>query len=131
MPTLDKMSPSAARRVLIIDDNVDFAEMLKELLQIHRHSVTVAFSGEKGLEAAHQCKPDVVLCDIGLPVMDGYQVARAFRSDADLRDTFLVAITGYDMFRDKQRAADAGFDIHLTKPPDFEVIERILESPVR
>ncbi len=119
------------RRVLIIDDNVDFAEMLKELLQLHQHSVSVAFTGEKGLEAARRSRPEVVLCDIGLPEMDGYEVARAFRSDADLRDTYLVAITGYDMFRDRQRAADAGFDVHLTKPPDFEAIERILESPPR
>ncbi len=119
------------RRVLIIDDNVDFAEMLKELLQLHRHSVSVAFTGEKGLEAARRSRPEVVLCDIGLPEMDGYEVARAFRSDAELRGAYLVAITGYDMFKDKQKAADAGFDVHLTKPPDFDVIERILESRPR
>ncbi len=122
---------AAPRRVLIIDDNVDFAEMLRELLQLKHHEVRVAFNGPQGLETARSYRPEVVLCDIGLPIMNGYDVARAFRAEKALRTALLVAITGYDLFNDKKTALDAGFDLHLTKPPDLDLLERLLVAPGR
>jgi PAS domain S-box-containing protein len=121
-----------ARRVLVIEDNVDAAESLKEVLEIEDHEVAVAFNGPEGLEAARDFEPDIVLCDIGLPGMDGYDVARAFRADVQLRDIALVALTGYALAEDQKRAADAGFDRHLAKPPDFRSLEQVLaELPAR
>src|SRR5262245_27783532 len=91
------------RRVLVIEDNDDAAEMLVEVLALDGHTVTRAQSGPEGLERARENKPDVVLCDVGLPGMTGYEVARAFRDDAALRDVFLVALTGYASPEDRQR----------------------------
>ena len=123
--------PLRDRRVLIIEDNVDFAESLRELLELDGHEVAVAYSGTEGLTKAHEFQPEVLLCDIGLPGMDGYDVARAFRADDSLRGTFLIALTGYAQPEDLQRAIEAGFDRHLAKPPDLKELERMLaEVPV-
>ena len=132
----DKTEPSAAerrpRRVLIIEDNVDAADSLREALELNHHEVEAASTGPEGLEKAHRFKPDVVLCDIGLPGMDGYEVARAFRSDEALRGTFLVALSGYALPDDLERAANAGFHRHLAKPPNIEKLEDLLaEAPER
>jgi PAS domain S-box-containing protein len=118
--------PSPRRRVLVIEDNVDAAESLKEALELGDHEVAIAFNGPEGLDRAHGFKPDVVLCDIGLPGMDGYQVARAFRADAALKNAFLVALTGYAGPEDQQRASEAGFERHLAKPPSMGKIELLL-----
>jgi CheY-like chemotaxis protein len=90
--------------------------------------VYVADSGPKGIEIARRVYPDVVVCDIGLPVMDGYEVARAIRSDPDLSSAFLVAVTGYASHEDARRAAGAGFDRHLGKPVPVEVLEEVLAT---
>jgi two-component system CheB/CheR fusion protein len=131
-----KTEPSAAerrpRRVLIIEDNVDAADSLREALELNHHEVEAAGTGSEGLEKAHRFKPDVVLCDIGLPGMDGYEVARAFRSDEALKGTFLVALSGYALPDDLERAANAGFHRHLAKPPSMEKLEDLLaEAPQR
>ena len=92
----DLRTPSAAmpsRRVLVIEDNADAAETLREMLEMWGHEVAVARDGRAGVEKARAFRPDVVLCDIGLPVMDGYEVARAIRADPELASTFLVAVT--------------------------------------
>jgi PAS domain S-box-containing protein len=115
-----------ARRVLVIEDNVDAAETLKEVLELRRHQVAVAFSGPQGIEKAHTFMPDVVLCDIGLPGMNGYEVARTLRASQSLRDVALVAMTGYASDEDKQRAKEAGFDRHLAKPADLGTLDRVL-----
>ncbi len=114
------------RRVLVIEDNVDGAAMLKELLELGGHTVAVAGDGIEGLEKARQFSPDVVLCDIGLPNMDGYDVARAFRADAALGGIFLVALSGYATPEDRQRASDAGFARHLAKPLGPEQLDAVL-----
>jgi two-component system CheB/CheR fusion protein len=120
------------RRVLIIEDNVDAAESLREMLELNGHEVEAASTGPDGIEKAHRFKPDVLLCDIGLPGMDGYEVARAFRSDESLDGTFLVALSGYAMPDDLERAANAGFHIHLAKPPSIERLHDLLaRSPQR
>jgi CheY-like chemotaxis protein/two-component sensor histidine kinase len=116
------------RRVLVIEDNVDAAETMEVMLQLWGHDVVVAHDGRAGVETARTFQPDVVLCDIGLPVMDGYQVARAIRADPALAPTFLVAVTGYTLAEDQRRAATAGFDRHVGKPVAIDVIEDVLAN---
>jgi two-component system CheB/CheR fusion protein len=120
-----------ARRVLIIEDNVDGADMLRQALELGEHEVEVAYNGPDGLNKARVFKPEVVLCDIGLPGMDGYDVARALRSDPALRTVFLVALTGYALPEDLAKALDAGFDQHLAKPPSLDLLEQVLASAPR
>ncbi|HET8539670.1 MAG TPA: ATP-binding protein [Anaeromyxobacter sp.] len=115
-------------RVLVVEDNYDAAETLREMLLMWDHEVEVAHDGREGLDKARVFQPDVVLCDIGLPVMDGYEVARAIRSDPDLSSAFLVAVTGYASNDDARRAAGAGFDRHLGKPVPVEVLEEVLAT---
>lgn len=117
-----------ALRVLIIEDNVDAAETLRDVLELNGHQVAVAFAGQAGLEKARAFRPDVVVCDIGLPGMDGYAVARALREDPVFRRVGLVALTGYAMIQDRERATSAGFDCHLPKPPDLLALERIISE---
>ena len=118
----------ALRRVLIIEDNVDAAESLREVLELDGHTVDLAFSGAKGIEKAKGFLPEVVLCDIGLPGMDGYAVARAIRADPALQAICLVALTGYAGPDDIERSRAAGFDHHLPKPPGIETLDEILAS---
>jgi PAS domain S-box-containing protein len=115
-----------ARRVLIIEDNVDAAETLREVLEFGGHVVEVAYIGTVGIQLARAFQPDVVLCDIGLPGMDGYEVARAIRIDPLLRHMRLVALTGYAAPDDVARAREAGFDRHVAKPPSLQEIEEAL-----
>ncbi len=117
---------AAARDVLVIEDNRDAAETLADVLTLLGHRVRVAADGRGGLALAREQRPDVILCDIGLPDVDGYEVARAVRRDAALDGTRLVALTGYAQPEDRQRALDAGFDAHLPKPPAPEALERVL-----
>ena len=119
------------RRVLVIEDNVDAAETLREMLTIWEQDVEVAHDGLEGLAKVRAFRPEVVLCDIGLPAMDGYEVARAIRADAELASTFLVALTGYASLEDQRRAADAGFNRHLAKPVPVEVVEEVLVTAPR
>jgi two-component system CheB/CheR fusion protein len=118
-----------ARRVLVIEDSPDAADGLRDALAIGGHDVAIAYDGPSGIAKAHSFHPSVVICDIGLPGMDGFQVARAFRSDADLRDTYLVALTGYAQPEDRQRAAEAGFDRHVAKPVSIETLSALLAHP--
>jgi PAS domain S-box-containing protein len=116
------------RRVLVVEDNLDAAETLRELLLAWGHQAEVANDGPEGLEKARDFRPDVVLCDIGLPGMDGYELARAIRSDPVLASVSLVALTGYASAEDQRRAARAGFDRHLAKPVSMEQIEGALHG---
>jgi PAS domain S-box-containing protein len=113
------------RRVLVIEDNVESAEMLKEVLSLTGQDVVVAHDGASGLSLARDLHPDVVVCDLGLPEMDGYQVAKALREDESLKGTRLVALSGYALPQDLQRAREAGFDRHVAKPATFEQIESL------
>lgn len=117
---------TGGRRVLVIDDNVDAADSLKLLLEIAGHQVEVVYNGREGLTKARAWPPDVVLCDIGLPDIDGYEVARSMRVDPDLRHVVLAAVTGYAQPGDVAKALQAGFDAHVAKPPTMAAIEEVL-----
>jgi len=121
--------PTSRRRILVIEDNEDGATTLKEVLELRGNEVRVALDGPGGVALARDFAPEVVVCDIGLPGMDGYAVARALRADPATRGIFLVALTGYARPEDVRRAGEAGFDRHLTKPIVLEALERAL--PVR
>jgi signal transduction histidine kinase len=114
------------RRVLIADDDADSTETLRVLLQMAGHEVRTASNGQKAVEAAEQFHPDVALLDIGMPELNGYEVAARIRAQPDGRSVLLLALTGWGQDTDRQRAADAGFDHHITKPADLEMLERIL-----
>jgi signal transduction histidine kinase/DNA-binding response OmpR family regulator len=118
-----------SRRVLVIEDNPDSAESMRMLLALSGHQVEVAPTGVSGMERAREFRPEVVLCDIGLPGgMDGYAVARAMRQDPELSSTYLIASTGYGQAEDQRRCREAGFDAHLTKPVDLAELQRLLAS---
>jgi two-component system CheB/CheR fusion protein len=95
------------------------------VLEFGEHEIAVAFKGPEGLMKAREFKPEVVLCDIGMPGMDGYAVAKAFHADEALRATYLVALTGYALPQDVAKAKEAGFDQHLAKPFSVEELEQV------
>ncbi|HTI39046.1 MAG TPA: ATP-binding protein [Vicinamibacterales bacterium] len=113
-------------RVLIVDDNEDAAMMLSEALSHSGHQTAIAFDGPAALETASRLKPDVALLDIGLPVMDGFELARQIRSNHDLASMRLIAVTGYGQEHDRQRAHAAGFDAHLVKPVDIVQVTELI-----
>ena len=117
---------SPPRRVLIVDDNEDAANSLALILKLGGHETDSVYTATAALQRAADFKPDVVLLDIGLPGMDGYEVARKIGELPGLRNIRLVAVTGYGRSDDRRRARDAGFDDHLTKPVEFAVLERTL-----
>ncbi|MDB5886887.1 MAG: domain S-box protein [Polaromonas sp.] len=120
--------PAHGRRVLVVDDNVDAAQSLALLLEMSGHEVRLAHDGLGALEAVMAHPPDVVLLDIGLPQLDGYEVARRIRQQYPLQHIRLVALTGYGQGSDRQRSLEAGFDHHLVKPANFAEIEKILHT---
>ncbi|KYG02569.1 hypothetical protein BE21_54775 [Sorangium cellulosum] len=121
---------SHALRILIIEDNVDAAESLQALLALYGYRVEVALSGPAGVTAARSFRPEVILCDIGLPGgMDGYGVARALRGSVGLSSpSLMIALTGYGQEEDQRRVREAGFDMHFIKPIDLSSLQRILAS---
>jgi signal transduction histidine kinase len=116
---------AGAQRVLVVDDNEDAANTLAELLRLTGHDTATAYGAREGIERATEFRADVVLLDIGLPEMDGYEVARQIRARAGAAPA-LVAVTGYGQAADVERAKEAGFDAHLTKPVAFEELQRVL-----
>jgi two-component system CheB/CheR fusion protein len=116
-------------RVLVVDDNVDTAESLSWLLQSFGHDVRTAHTGLGAIDAAHDFRPDAVLLDVGLPDVDGFEVARRLRAAPGFDRTVLVAATGYSRDRDRVRAAEAGFDHYLVKPFDPGRFDRLLTPP--
>lgn len=115
-------------RVLVVDDNEDAAEMLALVLRKRGYEVVLAFDGEEALAKAEAHQPRVVLLDIGLPGIDGYEVARRLRAKAATPRPVLVAVTGYGQPADRQRAREAGFDHHMVKPVAMEKLLPLLES---
>lgn len=115
-------------RVLVVDDNADAANSLAELLQFDDFQVEVAYTAHIGMEAAIRFDPDVILCDIGMPFMDGYAFAREVREHPQLSRALLVALTGYSLPTDQLRANEAGFAMLIPKPPDYERILEVLRS---
>jgi PAS domain S-box-containing protein len=129
-PSAPNRAPAArSLRVLVVEDSRDAAESLRMLLELSGYHVAVAYAGPTGLETARTFRPDVVLCDIGLPGgMDGYAVARALRDDPELFGVALIALSGYGREEDQRQARRAGFDRHLTKPMDPVVLIRLLDG---
>jgi PAS domain S-box-containing protein len=122
-------APAAAlRRVLVVDDNVDAAESIGMLLRLWGHEVRVAYNGPQALTAAAEYRPEVVVLDIGLPGMSGYEVARQLRQRPQFAKALLVAVTGYGQDEDRRRSGEAGFDHHLTKPVDPDILHALLAS---
>jgi PAS domain S-box-containing protein len=120
--------PEKARRILVVDDNVDGAQSLSAMLKLMGHDTALAHDGISALETAYSYRPDMVLLDIGLPRLNGYEVARRLRQEPQLRDVVLVAVTGWGQEEDRRRSREAGFDHHLTKPPDPAAIAQLLAS---
>jgi signal transduction histidine kinase len=120
-------SHGTARRVLVVDDSLDSANSLATLLRFNGHEVFVAHDGEAALDLSVAVRPNVVLLDIGLPGMDGYEICRRMRK-LGLGDAYIIAMTGYGQERDRQRSSEAGFDEHTVKPVDIEELSRLLSS---
>lgn len=125
-PVNEEAVRRAPRRVLVIEDNADAAESLRSVLEFMGHRVQLAGDGRTGLQLAREFRPEIIFCDIGLPQLDGYAVARALRAEGKLRDIFLVAMTGYAQPEDQRKAAEAGFHEHVAKPPSIERLEDLL-----
>jgi CheY-like chemotaxis protein len=125
-PLPSNASSNGGRRILVIEDNADAAESMQLLLELAGHRVATAPDGPSGLAAVQRFRPEVVLCDIGLPGgMDGYAVARRLRGEGGA-PLALIALTGYGQEEDQRRSREAGFDLHLTKPVDPERLKRLL-----
>jgi two-component system, chemotaxis family, CheB/CheR fusion protein len=116
------------RRILVVEDNEDAAELLSTILKIDGNEVRAAHNGPEALSVSTEWHPEVVLLDIGLPGMDGYEVARRLRQEPGLSDLMLVALTGYGQEEDRQRVREAGFAHHLVKPVDLDAMKRVLQK---
>lgn len=117
---------AVASRILIVDDNVDSADSLAMMLRMSGHDVHTVYSGQSALAAAIEYEPTIVLLDIGLPEVDGYEIARQLRQRPEFKAVWLIAITGCGQDADLQRSRDAGFDHHLVKPVDPHKLEELL-----
>jgi CheY-like chemotaxis protein len=124
-----KYEDGPARRILIVDDNIDAADSLVMILRLDGHEVEAVYSAHDALERAVAIKPDVALLDIGLPKMNGYELAQHLRAQPDLRDIRLIALTGYGQGEDRERTRAAGFDDHLVKPADLTVLQKAISLP--
>jgi len=119
---------SSARRILVVEDNADAAATMRDFLELSGHEVELAASGKAGVQAAREFHPEVVLCDIGLPGMSGFEVAEALRRDPETRSAKLIAVTGYGRDEDRRKSKEAGFDMHLTKPVDPVQLRDLLQE---
>ena len=120
-------TPAGKRlRILVVEDNRDAADSLRLLLELYGYEATVAYTGPDGVTAAEAWQPDVVLCDIGLPGLDGFGVARRLRENPSTAKARLVAVTGYGAEEDKQRSREVGFDAHMVKPVDPAALQGVL-----
>lgn len=117
---------ASGRRILVVDDNIDAASTTAALLEILGNQVRTVHDGLAAVDAAREMRPDIILLDIGLPGIDGYEAARRIRSQEENRQTFLVALTGWGQDKDKAQAGEAGFDEHWTKPIGLEQLTALL-----
>jgi CheY-like chemotaxis protein len=123
---IDVTSPSSAHRILVVDDNHDSAESLAMLLNLMGHETRTANDGLRAIEVGEEFLPNVALLDIGMPKQNGYETARLMRQKNWGREMLLVALTGWGQEADRERSNAAGFNMHLVKPVDIAVIERLL-----
>jgi CheY-like chemotaxis protein len=121
----------AERCILIVDDNQDAADSLSALLGLMGNEVHVAYDGLQALEMAAALEPDIILMDIGLPKLNGYDAARQMRAIEALRGVTLVALTGWGQGEDRRRSQEAGFDHHLVKPVGLDDLQAVLAAPAR
>jgi two-component system CheB/CheR fusion protein len=125
-PAPTRVTASRGRRVLVVEDNQDLAEGLSNVLARAGHEVRCAGDGPSAITSAEEFRPEIVLLDIGLPIIDGYEVARRLRRLPGFEDVSLVALSGYGERKDRQRAKEAGFDLHLVKPADLDRLESVI-----
>jgi len=129
LPPREEGERVPARRILVVDDNHDAAHSLSMFLKLQGHDVRTVYDGPSALQSARDYHPEAVLLDIGLPGMDGYEVARRIRSLPALEKVLLVAMTGYGQEEDKRRSQQAGFNAHLVKPADLDALRALLATP--
>jgi len=118
----------SGRRILVVDDNKDSADTLCMLLQLNNNELRTAYDGLEAVNAAETFQPELVLLDIGLPKLNGYEVARRIRSQPWSRDVILVALTGWGQDEDKRRSQEAGFNFHIVKPVNLAALETLLDQ---
>lgn len=124
--SLEASSGSAGgKRILVVDDNVDGATTIAEILQILGHTVSVVHDGLSAVRQAEEQRPDIVLLDIGLPDIDGYEAARRMRAQPDGASLVLIALTGWGQEEDREKTVQAGFNQHWVKPVDFEKLAEL------
>jgi CheY-like chemotaxis protein len=116
-------------RILVVDDNVDTARGLSKLLKLLGHDIRTAYDGPSAIAEAPAFQPEYILLDIGLPGMDGYEVAKRLREEG-FQNTVIIAITGYGQGADRRRSREAGFDYHLVKPLDLDALITLIAQPV-
>jgi DNA-binding response OmpR family regulator len=120
--------PPVGNRILIVDDNRDAADSLAMLLGLDGHDVHVSYTGHAALDAVRELRPSTVVLDLGLPDLNGFEVARRLRSDESVGRVRLIALTGWGQADDRRRTHEAGFDHHLTKPVDPDQLHRLLQG---
>ena len=127
-PAAGAHAPRTARRILVVDDSRDSAESLGMLLELDGHDVRRAYDGFEAVEAAEAFRPEVILLDIGLPKLNGYEAAQKIREQPWGRDVMLVALTGWGQEEDRKKSRDAGFDRHVVKPLDHTALSELIAS---
>jgi PAS domain S-box-containing protein len=128
MPAAPVLPSSHTARVLVVDDNADAADSIAMILRLSGYDVQVAYSGQSALETAIEYQPSIILLDVGLPEMDGYEIARRLRQRPQLSDAWLIALTGYGQDSDRQQSQEAGFDYHLVKPVNTQELEALVAN---
>lgn len=123
-----KNTGASQRRVLVVDDNRDAAESMAAVLQLMGSETRVAHDGIEALKVAEAFTPEVMLIDIGMPRMNGYDLARTIRSQPRGADVMLIALTGWSQDDDSRRSNEAGFDLYLTKPADLNMLDKLLAA---
>jgi len=119
------------KKILIIDDNQDFLAILQMMLQAMGYETFTAADGDEGVNKAREIKPDGVFCDLGLPKLDGYQVAAQIRKDQACRHAYMIALTGYANRQDRESSLGCGFDMHLAKPVGLADVKKALQAMAR
>jgi CheY-like chemotaxis protein len=122
----ERIAARTHRRVLVVDDHIDTAQSLARLLRARRHIVQIVHDGDSAITAAKEFRPDVVLLDLGLPGMDGYEVTQLLRATEELPQPTIIAISGYGQEEDRRRSSEVGIDYHLVKPVSFAQLETML-----
>lgn len=124
----ESLKPNRRLRVLVVEDNADSAASMAELLATLGFDASIAIDGAQAVEKAYTFQPDVILLDIGLPVMDGYHVAEELRQMPVASSALIVAVTGYGQPEDKEKSYKSGIDLHITKPVNVNFLREILKT---